>query len=106
MHPRILEVVDLIRRQIHRAHHEEVRPGCFTEGCTCSFTDSLRRGIPAHIAETAIYTRADGVVDWRYCVTGNPANDFEVTGTHTGLPFNPVSYEIIAQRLIDPAWRA
>ena len=49
--------------------------------------------------ETAIYTRNDGVVDWRYCVTGNSDNDFEVPGTHIGLAFNSSVYTIIANRL-------
>jgi len=51
------------------------------------------------VDETAIYTRTDGLVDWRYFVTGNPERDFEVTGTHVGLAFNPAVYGIIAQRL-------
>jgi hypothetical protein len=49
--------------------------------------------------ETAIYTCQDGVVDWRYCITGNAANDFEVSGTHIGLAFNASVYTIVAKRL-------
>ena len=49
--------------------------------------------------ETAIYTRSDGIVDWRYCCTGNKERDFEVPGTHIGLAFNPTVYGIIADRL-------
>jgi hypothetical protein len=49
--------------------------------------------------ETAVYTRDDGVVDWRYCRTNDPEVDFEVPGTHLGLAFNPSVYSIIAERL-------
>jgi hypothetical protein len=49
--------------------------------------------------ETAIYTLDDGVVDSRYCRTGNPEKDFEVPGTHVGLAFNASVYKIIAERL-------
>jgi len=38
-------------------------------------------------------------VDWRVCVNDNPATDVEVSGTHVGLVFNPVVYELIARRL-------
>jgi hypothetical protein len=55
--------------------------------------------LPASVAETAIYTRSDGVVDWRYCITEDPSVDFEVPGTHIGLAFNPAVYDIIAARL-------
>jgi hypothetical protein len=28
--------------------------------------------------QTAIYTKHDGIVDWRYCVTKKNGDDFEV----------------------------
>jgi hypothetical protein len=55
--------------------------------------------MPAPILETAIYTKSDGLVDWRYCITGDPAKDIEVSGTHVGLAFNPLAYTAIAERL-------
>jgi len=51
------------------------------------------------VMETAIYTRSDGIADWRYCTTGDPNNDFEVPGTHIGLAFNASAYAVIARRL-------
>jgi len=59
----------------------------------------LRRDVPESVIETAIYTRQDGVVDWRYCMTRNPEVDFEVPGTHIGMAFNPAAYSIVAERL-------
>jgi hypothetical protein len=61
--------------------------------------DSLKRDIPDSMIETAIYTRDDGIVDWRYCMTKNPDVDFEVPGTHIGMAFNPSAYSIVADRL-------
>ena len=74
-------------------------PACYTGRCTCNFLDSLRRSVPDGVVETAIYTRNDGIVDWRYCVTGHDGCDFEVPGTHIGLSFNASAYAIIANRL-------
>jgi triacylglycerol lipase len=59
----------------------------------------LQAAFPASVRQTAIYTKSDGVVDWRVCVTDNPADNFEVTGTHVGLAFNPSVYRLIAERL-------
>jgi triacylglycerol lipase len=103
MHPRVMDMVNLVRQQILRNHEEKVLPDCYTSRCTCSFLDCLRRVMPAGVAETAIYTPTDGLVDWRFCITENPANDFEVTGTHLGMVFNPTIYRIIAHRLADPS---
>ena len=76
-------------------------PHCYTGSCTCKFLSSLRRKMPRSMFETAIYTRQDGVVDWRYCITGNDEADFEVSGTHIGLAFNASVYTIIAKRLAE-----
>lgn len=98
-HSRVLRAAELVRRRILAQNGPGVLPECYTGRCTCQFLDSLRRDLPANITETAIYTRSDGVVDWRYCITENPAVDFEVPGTHIGLAFNPSVYDIIARRL-------
>ena len=74
-------------------------PTCYTGHCTCNFLTSLRRKMPRSMFETAIYTQQDGVVDWRYCITGHADSDFEVSGTHIGLAFNASVYSIIANRL-------
>jgi triacylglycerol lipase len=102
MHPRVMDMVDLVRRSILRNHEEKVLPDCYTSRCTCSFLDGLRKEMPTGVAETAVYTRSDGLVDWRYCITEDPDNDFEVTGTHLGLAFNSDVYRIIAHRLAEP----
>jgi pimeloyl-ACP methyl ester carboxylesterase len=102
MHPRVMQLVDLVRRQILNNHEKKVLPECYTSRCTCSFLDHLRKEMPPEVAETAIYTRTDGLVDWQYCMTDNATNDFEVGGTHIGLVFNPTVYRVIAHRLADP----
>jgi triacylglycerol lipase len=99
LHPRVKQAVEHVRKRILLTQGDSVLPTCYTGRCTCSFLSSLRRDFPESITETAIYTRMDGVVDWHYCITGDASKDFEVTGTHIGLAFNPVAYGIIADRL-------
>lgn len=99
VHPTILRVAESVRKHILEEHGQGVLPTCYTGRCTCDFIASLRRKIPSSVFETAIYTRNDGVADWRYCLTGNSKNDFEVPGTHIGLAFNASAYAIIAKRL-------
>jgi pimeloyl-ACP methyl ester carboxylesterase len=105
MHPSVLNAAKLVRTQILNEHGEGVLPDCYTPRCTCNFLSSLRCTIPKAVAETAIYTRDDGIVDWRYCKTGNADDDFEVPGTHVGLVFNPSVYTIIAERLAQSSSR-
>jgi len=53
------------------------------------------------VPHIAIYTKTDGIVDWRYCVNGDE-RDIEVPGTHVGLAFNPQVFRHIAHFLADP----
>ncbi len=97
-HPLVLTLADLVRRRI-RSRYPFPPQGCATSRCSCAFARSLRRKWPRSVVQTAIYTRADGIVDWRYCRTGDPRVDVEVSGTHIGLICNSATYLCIAERL-------
>ncbi len=99
LHPSVLRAAEAVRQQILKQHGKGVLPTCYTGRCTCDFLSSLRQKMTCDVLQTAIYTRSDGIADWRYCCTGDPASDFEVSGTHIGLAFNASAYAIIARRL-------
>ncbi|MGZ4814336.1 MAG: esterase/lipase family protein [Terriglobales bacterium] len=101
VHKSVLKAAEAVRRRILQAEGDGVLPACYTGRCTCDFLNSLRRKLPKKLRQTAIYTRNDGIVDWRYCLTGTKQDDFEVPGTHVGLTFNSTVYAIIAQRLAE-----
>jgi len=100
-HRTVLQAAEAVRKHILKEHGERVLPTCYTGRCTCNFLDSLRRNVPRSVMQTAIYTRNDGIVDWHYCLTGDPRIDFEVPGTHIGLSFNSSAYTVIANRLAE-----
>jgi pimeloyl-ACP methyl ester carboxylesterase len=98
-HRNIIHAAEAVRLRILQEHGDGVLPHCYTGRCTCNFVDSLRRKVPDSIRQTAIYTRHDGVVDWRFCMTGKKEQDFAVPGTHIGMAFNSAAYSIIGKRL-------
>jgi triacylglycerol lipase len=99
LHRSVLRAAEAVRERILETQGENVLPACYTGRCTCNFINSLRRKLPKSIVQTAVYTKHDGVVDWRYCLTGDKGSDFEVSGTHVGLTFNALVYSIVANRL-------
>jgi len=101
LQPSVMQATAAVREQVIREHGKDVLPGCYTARCTCEFVSSLLGKVATPVMQTAIYTRDDGIADWRYCITGDPDNDFEVGGTHIGLVFNPSVYTIIAARLAE-----
>ena len=57
------------------------------------------------VASTAIYSRGDGIVDWRTCVDADGRESVEVRGSHCGLGHNPLVLRIVADRLSrEVAW--
>ena len=100
-HKAVLHIIERVRDRILDEYSTDVLPDCYTTRCTCDFMDSLRRSMPKSVLETAIYTKQDGIVDWRYCKTNSLHADIAVTGTHLGLVFNPSVYSAIAHRLAE-----
>jgi hypothetical protein len=100
----ILGAAKLVRRRILSEH--DVEPECYSGFCSCDFVQSLRRRLPRSISHIAIYTKADGVIDWRCCINDDAKTDIEVRGTHVGLVFNPGVYRHVADILSAAAERA
>jgi pimeloyl-ACP methyl ester carboxylesterase len=98
-HPSILRAAKAVRTHILKEHGPEVLPTCYTPRCTCDFLNNLRCEMPGSVLQTAIYTKDDGIVDWKYCRTGQHDIDFEVPGTHIGMAFNASVFSIVANRL-------
>ena len=60
-------------------------------------------GAAPKVPTTSIYSRSDGVVNWKACLRGD-INAIEVKGSHVGLAINPEVYRILAHLLPAP-WR-
>jgi triacylglycerol lipase len=58
---------------------------------------------PPKVPTTSIYSRTDGVVNWKACLRSD-INAIEVQGSHVGLALNPEVYRILSHLLPAP-WR-
>jgi len=77
----------------------EAPQGCGTERCTCDFSEESRGSqLPRGVRFTSIYSRQDGIVDWRFAATENGDN-YEVDGLHTDLVVNVEVYRILSNLL-------
>lgn len=97
-HPLVLQAGNRVRQRIFLEGKNKA-PGCFSGQCDCKPVSSLQSGLPNQVPLTAIYTKTDGVVDWKYCISKKAEDNIEVKGTHIGLAFNPAVYSIIAKNL-------
>ena len=103
VHPMVLAAAGFIGDRIRsrRAREEKEERECYTGACTCDFANSLRDEFPKSVRRAAIYTETDGVVDWRSCVEDESELNTKVTGTHSGLAFNPQAYKRVAKLLAE-----
>ena len=78
-------------------------PGTFTTACRSGACCSRYLGersarLPDDVGFVSIYTRSDGVVDWRSCLDPD-AEAVEVEGSHAGMGASVPSYRAIANAL-------
>ena len=77
----------------------ETPEGCGTERCTCNFSKETHgEQLPRGVRLTSIYSRHDGIVDWRFSTTEN-GDSYEVDGLHTDLVVNVEVYRILSNVL-------
>jgi triacylglycerol lipase len=94
-----MQIAHLVRVKIHWLRGSQVTAQCYTYACACDTVSCLRAGVPESVSLRSIYSRSDGVVDWRYCLHAEPKLNTEVRSTHLGLVANPQAYRAIAEQL-------
>jgi pimeloyl-ACP methyl ester carboxylesterase len=72
---------------------------CLRGECCTPFRASLAEPFPAAVRYVALYSRTDGIVDWRSCM--DPAADacVEVRASHCGMGVNAGVYRVLARAL-------
>ena len=79
-------------------------PGLMSEDCVAGFCaregfEESRQPLPDGVSFTAIYSRRDGIVDWRACV--DPlATAVEVRASHVGMAVDPITIEQVVAALL------
>lgn len=96
-HPSVLAVAALLRFARSFVFTQDSQ--CLTEGCACGFASGLTTPLPKRIRHAAIYTQADGVVDWHDSREPDPELNHEVGGTHVGLVYNARAYAVLGELL-------
>jgi triacylglycerol lipase len=82
-------------------------PGLIGRGCThgdCCAETRARAGdpFPAGVGFVSVYSRSDGIVDWRSCL--HPAAEHvEVSSSHIGMAVHADVYRAVARALVPPA---
>lgn len=59
----------------------------------------LQAPLPLSVSETSIFSKTDGVVDWRTCTRAARSTNIEVQSTHLGMIWNAQAFRAIVATL-------
>ncbi|WP_165355144.1 alpha/beta fold hydrolase [Nocardioides oleivorans] len=87
-HVSLARSVDLLVRLNRAGMRHLMAEDCVAGHCARESFDQARAPLPDDVDFTAIYSRRDGIVDWRACI--DPiATAVEVRSSHLGMAFDP-----------------
>jgi hypothetical protein len=98
INPLVARVLDFVRDHVS-TRRDCSHTNCFSLDCSCPGVTIMKGRFPASVPQTAVYSKNDGLIDWRVCMYGNAKKDVEVHASHLGLRWNPEVYRVIAERL-------
>jgi triacylglycerol lipase len=67
---------------------------CADGACCAEFNSLLEVPLAAELPTLAVYSRSDGIVDWRACLDPH-ARCVEIDGSHCGMAVNPSVYRAL-----------
>ena len=101
-HVSLARSVDLLVRLNRAGMRGLMAEDCVAGSCAQESFDQARAPLPEGVDFTAIFSRRDGIVDWRACV--DPvARPVEVRSSHVGMAFDPVVITAVSAALRPPA---
>jgi pimeloyl-ACP methyl ester carboxylesterase len=72
---------------------------CLRGPCCAEFRADLATAFPPAVRYVAVYSRTDGIVDWRACLDPGADELVEVRASHCGMAVNQGAYEQVARAL-------
>ena len=71
---------------------------CLDDDCCASFWASLGEPLPHRVGLVSVYSKTDGIVDWRSCL--DPHGDqVEIDTSHCGMAVSPAAWRAVAEAL-------
>jgi hypothetical protein len=75
---------------------------CLFGDCCADFRHSLHAAdFPEDVGYKAVYSRHDGIVNWRACLDPVADELLEVGSSHCGMAFHPHVYGIVGRALAE-----
>lgn len=97
-HSSLARSVDLLVRLNRAGMRNLMAEDCVAGHCAQESFAQARAELPPGVDFTAIYSRRDGIVDWRACIDP-AARAIEVRSSHVGMAFDPTVIAVVSAAL-------
>jgi triacylglycerol lipase len=75
------------------------RRSCIDGDCCAAFWEELAGPLPAGIGSVSVYSKSDGIVDWRACLDPHADEHVEIGASHVGMAVSPAAWRAVASAL-------
>ena len=75
------------------------RRSCMEGECCAEFWEELAGPLPAGIGSVSVYSKSDGIVDWRACLDPCADEHVEIRASHVGMAVSPAAWRAVATAL-------
>jgi triacylglycerol lipase len=75
------------------------RRSCLDGECCAEFWAELAGPLPPEVGLVAVYSRSDGIVDWRACLDPSADEQVEIASSHIGMAVSPAAWKAVASAL-------
>jgi triacylglycerol lipase len=72
---------------------------CLGGDCCAEFWRRLSAPLPRGVGFVSVYSRSDGIVDWRSCLDPCADRQVEIDASHCGMAVHPAAWRAIADAL-------
>jgi triacylglycerol lipase len=75
------------------------RRSCLSGDCCADFWEHLAGPLPGGVGFVSVYSKSDGVVDWRACLDPCADEHVEIASSHLGMALSPAAWRAVASAL-------
>jgi len=75
------------------------RRSCLDGECCADFRERLASELPPGVGFVSVYSRSDGIVEWRACLDPCADEHVEISASHCGMAVSPAAWRAVAAAL-------
>ena len=75
------------------------KTSCLRGSCCERFRATIKGPFPEDVGFVSVYSRSDGIVDWRSCLDPYADEHVEVRASHCGMSINASAYRVVGRSL-------